>query len=289
MEMDPLQQVGLTSSELSECLCKFRMEHAIKRISYRGTKWEYITGGTGDKVLLVLPGAFRSAESSFNFIRLFEGAYHVITPTYPPLLAVKEMMDGIINILDNEALQNASLLGQSYGGWMAQLLIHSYPERFVKLVLSSTGPLTISKNENLMLSQVLKILPKIPTGFLRKLLKRGFRSELAHFPTQERLFWEGFSDDLFARLTKADILSHFQVVKDAIDQGYMVNESEKSSFGGQVLIIGSDNDRFVSGKERERLLHIYPQARIEVIPGAGHIAAISEPGKYAEVVRGFLG
>ncbi len=89
-------------------------------------------------------------------------------------------------------------------------------------------------------------------------------------------------------MTKADILSHFQVAKDAIDKGYLYGQGEKSNWDGKVLIVGSDTDKYISSKDRERLLGIYPQAQIEVVPNAGHVVAISEPVKFAAAVREFI-
>jgi len=281
-------QVEQTPDELLECFHTFQREHALKRLTFRGIQWQYISCGKGDQILVVLPGAFRQSVSAFNFIRLFEDSYRVITPSYPPIHSVEEMMAGLIHILDNEGIPIASILGQSYGGWMAQLLIRCYPAHFDKLILSSTGPLTVTKNEESLLPLLIKLLPVIPTGMLRKLLKRGFRSELPNFPLQERPFWETFSAGLFERLTKADILSHFLVAKDAIDQGYMFGQGEKSGWEGKVLIVGSDSDKYVSGKDHERLLEVYPQAKITIIANAGHVVAISEPARFVVTVREFL-
>jgi pimeloyl-ACP methyl ester carboxylesterase len=288
MDINNPPQDEQTADELLECFHKFQKVHVVKQSTCRGIQWQYIACGEGDQVLMVLPGAFRRAESAFNFISLFEDTYRLVTPSYPPVYSVEEMLAGLIHILDNEGIAIASILGQSYGGWMAQLLIRQYPDRFDKLILSSTGPLTVTKNERRLLPLVLNFLPKISTGLLQRLFKKGFRSELAHFPLLERPFWEAFSAELLERLAKTDILSHFQVAKDAIDKGYMYGQGEKSNWDGKVLIVGSDTDKYVSGKDRERLLGIYPRAEIEMIPNAGHVVAISEPVKFAAAVREFL-
>lgn len=269
-------------------LYHFRSEHPRVQIDHQGVRWEYITGGAARQVLLILPGAFRCAESAFDTISLFEETYRIIIPTYPPVLTVEAMTDGLIHILSVEGASTASVLGQSYGGWMAQLLVRRHPERFSKLVLSSTGPLTVTPSERCLLPLVLKILPIIPIGFLKKQLAKGFRSELSHFPLPVRPFWEAYSTELFARLSKADIISHFQVAKDAVDHGYMFDVGEKSSWEGELLIVGSDNDVFVTGRDRERISEIYPQTKVEIISDAGHVVAISAPEKFSAAVCKFL-
>ncbi|TLN06507.1 alpha/beta hydrolase, partial [bacterium] len=224
------------TSEVSwDELHQFREEHASLHTDYQGIQWEYITGGGGSQVLLILPGAFRRAESAFHFIRLFEDTYRIIAPSYPPLSTVERMVDGIVHFLSLEGVQTAFILGQSYGGWIGQLLVRCHPAMFSRLVLSSTGPLVSTTRERSLLPKVLKLLPILPMSLVKGLLAKGFRTELAHFPAAVRPFWEAYSAELFSRMSRADILSHFQVAQDAVKRGLMFNPGERSLWQGRLL------------------------------------------------------
>jgi hypothetical protein len=101
--------------EQMERLLKFRSEHPCKRINVAGVEWEYISGGNGTEILLVLSGGLRVAEATFGLIQMFEDTCRVIAPTYPPLNTMGEIVDGIAAILDAEQVSDVFVLGQSYG------------------------------------------------------------------------------------------------------------------------------------------------------------------------------
>lgn len=129
--------------EQIERLLKFRSEHPCKRINVAGVEWEYISCGIGTEILLLLPGGLRVAEATFGFIQMFEDTYRVIAPTYPPLGTMGELVNGIAAVLDEEQVPEAFVLGQSYGGAVAQVLVQRYPSRVKKVVLSGTAPLIV--------------------------------------------------------------------------------------------------------------------------------------------------
>jgi pimeloyl-ACP methyl ester carboxylesterase len=191
---------------------------------------------------------------------MFEDTYRVIAPTYPPLGTMDELVDGIVAVLDAEQVSDAFVLGQSYGGAVAQVLV----------------PL------------LLAIATLLPEREVMSIFRRGV-SSVVTAQESERAFWDAYLDELFRRrLTKADILSHFQTSRDAQTK-YVYTSGEKRRWSGDVLVIWGENDHLRTERGRIGMLDIYPQAQIHVIAGGGHTVAISEPVNYATVVNGFLG
>ena len=274
--------------EQIERLLKFRSEHPCKRINVAGVEWEYISCGNHTEILLLLPGGLRVAEATFGFIQMFEDTYRVIAPTYPPLGTMGELVDGIVAILDTEQVSEAFILGQSYGGAVAQVLVQRYPSRVKKVVLSGTAPLIVLRWKKYLNSLLLAIATLLPERVVMSIFWRGV-SSVVTAQESERAFWEAYLDELFRRrLTKADILSHFQTSRDAQTK-YVYTSGEKRSWSGGILVIWGENDHLRTERGRRGMLDIYPQAQIHVIAGGGHTVAISEPVKYAAVVKGFLG
>jgi pimeloyl-ACP methyl ester carboxylesterase len=121
-------------------LVRFRGAHPLKRAGRQGVEWEYIISGRGSEALLILPGLLGFGEMSFQHIQAFEDDYRVIAPSYPfELTTVKQLVAGIVALLDVEGVQRAYVLGGSYGGMVAQCLVRRYPQRVLSLVLSHTG------------------------------------------------------------------------------------------------------------------------------------------------------
>ena len=273
--------------EKMERLIKFRSEHPCKRINVAGVEWEYISSGNGTEILLLLPGGLRVAEATFSFIQMFEDTYRVIAPTYPPLGTMGDVVDGIAAVLDAEQVSEVFVLGQSYGGAVAQVMVQRYPSRVKKVVLSGTAPLIVVRWKKVLNSLLLAIATLLPGQIVMSIFRRGV-SSVVTAQESESAFWEAYLDELFRRrLTKADILSHFQTSRDAQTK-YVYTRGEKRSWSGDVLVIWGESDHLRTERGRRGILDIYPQAQIHIIAGGGHTVAISEPVKYAAAVKGFL-
>jgi pimeloyl-ACP methyl ester carboxylesterase len=244
-----------------ERLLRFRSEHPCKRVDVGGVSWEYIACGGGAETLLLLPGGLRVAETAFVYVQLFEDTYRV---------------------------RQAHVLGQSYGGLVAQVFVRRYSPRVKKLVLSSTGPLAPFSRRSRVLVALSRLMPLFPERFLLRSYERVLFPVLS-VPASDRGFWKAYLDWLFGgRLTKGDVLSHFRTLDDAVRK-YAFAAGERSAWGGEVLIIGADDDVACTDEDRRRMLQIYPQAQVHLIAGGGHTAAMSEPEKYATAVMAFLG
>ncbi len=273
--------------EQMERLLKFRSEHPCKHVNVAGAEWEYISCGNGMETLLLLPGGLRVAEAALSYIQMFEDDYRVIAPTYPPLRTMGELVDGIAAVLDAEQVPEAFVLGQSYGGAVAQVLIQCYPPRVKKVVLSGTAPLIVVRWKNVLNSLLLAIATLLPERVVMDFFRR-ILSKVITVQESERAFWEAYLKELLGqRLTRADLLSHFQTSRDA-HMKYVYTKGDKSSWNGDVLVIWGENDHLRTERAKRGMLDVYPRSQIHVIAGAGHTAAMSEPGKYAAIVKGFL-
>ncbi|MBN1536368.1 MAG: alpha/beta hydrolase, partial [Anaerolineales bacterium] len=235
--------------------------------------------------LLLLNGGLRIAETAFAYIRLCEPYYRVIVPTYPPIWDIDALTDGIIAILDMEGVQDFMVLGQSYGGMVAQVMIQRFPGRVSKCVLSSTGPLSAPLVQRVMLRFFLAVIPILPEKIVKNIYKKSLWQVLS-IPETDLPFWKPFLDEIFDnRLTKDDVLSHFRTGADTLRK-YGVGMQEP--WRGEVLVIGGDKDPVSTDGDRRAMLNYYPQAKLIVIQGAGHTMAMHKPGEFIKHIRQFF-
>ena len=273
--------------EQAQHLQRFRASHPPSELDIAGVRWEYIACGSGAAAMLLLPGGLRCAESAFPYIELFEPAFRVITPTYPPLQTVEEVVDGAVAVLDAERVPEAFVLGQSYGGMVAQVLVCRHPSRVRKLVLSSSGPLLASPRQARVLRVLLALATRLPERLVMDWWRRSLLAILS-VPAAERDFWTTYVRELASqRLTKADVLSHFLTGRDALAR-YGFDRQSAVPWGGDVLIIGGEKDPVSDAGDRRAMAAFYPRARVQVIPGAGHTVAMTDPAEYAAAVTAFL-
>lgn len=260
-------------------------KYLYKELVVDGVRWEYIIGGEGDRTLLLLNGGLRIAETAFTYIDLFEPFYRVIVPTYPPLWSIDDLTDGIVSILDTEQAQEVLILGQSYGGMVAQVMVQRFPSRVKKVVLSSTGPLSAPAIQRVMLKIILAIVPLLPGGMVKTIYKKSI-SQILSIPADRQDFWREYLDRIFdVRLSKADVLSHFRTGADALDK-YAFGTNEP--WAGPILIIGGENDPVSSDEDRGKIAAYYPNTSLSIVGGAGHTIAMEKPEEYGEIVRRFF-
>lgn len=62
-----------------------------------------------------------------------------------------------------------------------------------------------------------------------------------------------------------------------------------AEFTGDVLIIWGDNDAYIATEQADEQRQIFHNARVEVVPGAGHWPWLEQPDVVARHVTGFLG
>ena len=266
-------------------LVRFREAHPIQRLLLHDVAWEYLASGHGSEALLILPGLLGFGEMSFQHIQAFENNYRVIAPSYPlEMTTVKQLVDGIVAILDAAGIRQAQVLGGSYGGMVAQYLVRRYPQRVTSLVLSHTGgPQPDRAATNRKFVALLRLLPM---RVLRFMLKGATRKALQDAPEQIP-FWEAYSNEMIAGLSKADLIGRYRVAID-FDAHAAFTPDDLKDWPGRILILEGDNDPIAEAPAREALKALHPQARLHTFHGSGHVAAIARSAEYVAVIKNFL-
>ncbi len=273
--------------EQVEHLIKFRESHPCKYVDVAGVQWEYIACGRGRDTLLLLPGGLLIADHVFNYIEMLEDAYRVIVPSYTPLENIDEIVNGLAGILDVEQIQDAFVLGLSYGGMVAQVFVQRFPARAKKLILTGAGPISASRLPPMVLSITSSLITALPENAVKGLYQRML-NQLVSFPESEVAFWRAYLKELFAqRLTKAHIVSGFRQTEGAIKK-YAFDKAGVEPWRGEVLILDGEKDALGTENIRMALAKFYPNSRVQVIPGVGHTLGKLELIKYTEAVKGFL-
>jgi maspardin len=266
-------------------LARFRATHPLKHTFVYGVRWEYIAAGHGSEALLILPGLLGFGEMSFQHIRAFESEYRVIAPSYPfEITTTQQMTDGVAAILAAEGTRQAHVLGGSYGGMVAQCLVRSYPHIVVSLVLSHTGgprPDRAATNR-----RFIALLRLLPMSLLRFMLKGATRKSLRDAPEQIP-FWEAYSNEMIAHVSKADLIGRYQVAVD-FDAHAAFAPDDLKDWPGRILILEGDNDPIAEAPAREALKALHPQARVHTFHGSGHVASIAKLDEYVDVIKRFL-
>ncbi|MBN1123055.1 MAG: alpha/beta hydrolase [Anaerolineae bacterium] len=275
------------NERLREALRRFRENHPPKEIEVGEWTWEYLDGGAGGAVVLILPGGVRYGETYFQLIGTLESNYRVIAPSYPGVTTVAEIVDGLVAILDAEGIEKVHVIGKAFGGGVAQVFAQQHPERIGKLVLSNTAGRYLSAYTK-RVKNARNRARLFPQSTLRSAYLQSMLGNMKGLEEEDRAFYAAFFKELVERESKQEALAMYDCTID-LAQNFEWHVGDLTNWGGSVLIIESENDEAISAGRREALRDLYPEAQVHTFENAGHMASMVQPAAYQSVVLGFLG
>jgi pimeloyl-ACP methyl ester carboxylesterase len=275
-----------------ERLKRFRSAHPHKHLIVGDTNWKYISCGQGKEALLLLTGGTGIGEAMEFVFAPLEEKYQMVSPTYPPVITMSELADGIIRILETEGIDRINILGQSFGGILAQVIAHKYPDKVNKLILSHTTTTSPPVDQTTAFEKLKKIEKKekvlsfLPFGIFRLIAKWKI-SKLIPTNMAEKEFWDAYFHEMLSNMKKEALASLSKCMID-FAQNYIFSKNDLANWSGKILVLESDNDPFFHPSEKKALKELYPQAQVHTFRVAGHLTIIVNREEFISVVRSFL-
>jgi pimeloyl-ACP methyl ester carboxylesterase len=191
-----------------------------------------------------------------------------------------------IALMDALGIEKAHIMGHSMGGFIAQALALGYPERVAKLILSATnfgGPRHVPITPEAM--QVLTDLTGDPIERLRRGIviscAPGFAErqpqaleEWVAYRVQHPLHIAGYQSQLSVGLSLLPEAASF--------------EHRLSEITAPTLILFGEHDRVVPPANADLLAGKIAEARIQILPNAGHFFPFETPEAANRSVIEFL-
>jgi pimeloyl-ACP methyl ester carboxylesterase len=274
----------VTTNDKVAALKDFRRGFPEKMVRDGAAEWRYRVIGAGALTLLMIPGGELVNDLGFEFALAVSDCCRVIYPAYPRVASMEELASGLRAVLDAEQIDQAAILGASFGGALAQVFVRRHPERISHLLLSNCGvPLRYLVPSLRIFCGAFQILP---WSVLSALLPRSM-SEALDPAGPDRKFWKTYFRELLStRITKADLLANFRVQLD-YHRRYHFASGDLEGWTGKVLIAESDTD-VISPRRREALRAAYPQAEVHTFHNGGHATMFLCFDEYLAMVKSFL-
>lgn len=252
----------------------FLNNHSIRTVTTQKALWEYYSGGSGSDAILMLHGGGSIAEATYRYFLEFEKEYKVIAPTMPASLStVRDAIDGINAILDNEGIRKVHILGFSMGGMIAQAYLREYPEKVESLVLfvSMLPSVRYIKKFSKARNTIARF-PAFLVNWISKFsLRRQILAENVEIDNEEREFWVNVFQWTFdsGKMNKDTLVSTATVLLDYY-KNYNFEINDLDNWNRKILIYEAEKDRIVDEVERERLKQAYKNAEIITLKNSGH-------------------
>lgn len=256
--------------------------HPPRRLVIDGATWELIEAGAspGPPVLL-LPGGFGVAATSFQYLIDLSRDIRVLALSYPARLArLDRLADGVATLLDRSGIERAHVVGGSASGAVAQLLVRRRPGLVASLILAQTRPPRPGRAWHAELCAA--CCDATPPALVLALLRA---SVLAFLPRRDadQAFWRAHFAAVIAATGRAGVAARFRALA-AFDRERRFAPTDLAGWPGRVTIVEAAGDGFVSAGERAALRALYPGATVITLAG-GHGGSVTDPAPQIAALR----
>ena len=250
----------------------------------------YEVHGAGEPVVLVhglgydrfgwgpLPGLLAQDFTVVTFDNRGVGDSDVPEGPY----AVAQMAADTVAVLDSAEIESAHVFGVSLGGYIAEELALTYPERVRRLVLTSTAP--GGPRSQPMPTAGLEAFGRFPTMEREAGLRLMVENSLGAHGVRER---PELVEEIYRyRLERGPTIAGWQnqAYAGATFDAYV----RLAQISAPTLVLQGGADNVVDPRNAELLAELIPNARLETIPDRGHLMVWEEGAALAPIVKEFL-
>ena len=254
-------------------------------IEAAGIRTSFLEAGSGPPLVL-LHGAGGGAVTWYKVIGLLSRRFRVIVFDRPGYGESEKPSAPYDKPFNTEWLHSAAaqlglgkffLVGNSEGGSVSIHYALHYPEQLEKLILVGSAGLGDNWNKVIILKMALyKLLPSPIWG---ELLGRNVMQN----PDDAHPAWHDYSIDVLK--SKGGRRAFFQGRGRAVTT---YTDDELQQVQPPTLLIWGEDEAFFPVSHGERAARLIPDARLEVIPGAGHLPFMEKPKVFCQLVEDFL-
>ncbi len=225
--------------------------------------------------LVLIPGMM--SDSRGFLPQIVELSWETSVHVAPPLTGetIEEMGDAILA----RAPQRFALCGHGLGGMVAMDLLNRAPERVTRLALMDTNcqselPQVAAARE--------KRIVAARAGRLAEAMQNELRPEHIADGDQREAIWQ-MMQDMALDLGVETFIRQSRVLQKRPDQQGILRKSRTPT-----LILCGEADTLFPVRRHEFMAHLMPNAKLEVVPGAGHLPALENPNAVSASLRNWL-
>ena len=239
--------------------------------------------------LLLVHGLFGSSANWMGVVKRLQDDYRLILPDmrnhgrspHHPDMDFLSMAADLAALLDRLEIESARLVGHSMGGKAAMWLALTRPERVERLVAGDIAPVSYH-NRFKVIFQALCEMP------LDELDGRETADRLLSRRVPERLIRQYLLQNLVKQRDGWQWRCNLPVLESSIDTLTGFPDPQGLSYAGEVLFLYGERSDYVLPEYRDRMLHLFPLARLRMLPQAGHWIYAEQPDAFSQAVKLFL-
>jgi pimeloyl-ACP methyl ester carboxylesterase len=249
----------------------------------------YDEQGAGGPVVLLHGFPLSRLMWRSQLTALAKAGFRVICPDLPGFgesppaagpVTMSGYADAVIDLLDHLGIERAVVGGMSMGGYVLLNLVERYPERLVGamfMVTRASADDPAAKEKRTLLAAEVNggNHQLVPETFATVLFAPGTSQTRPELIAEVRQWMESVSPSATAKALLA--------MRDRAD--YI---AKLAGFKLPALVVGAEQDLAVPPEHSRILAEGLPDARLCLIPNAGHMANLEQPALFNEALIRFL-
>ena len=248
---------------------------------------DYVTFGKGDKTLIIITGLSLQGLSDMSDLAIYSLFYRYAKEYTVYIfdrkdhieegITIENMADDLSQSLQELHIANASIIGISQGGMIAQLFAIKYPQKVTSLVLA----LTFSRNNAISRETIRGWIEMAKNGEMAKLNKDSMCKTFSS-PILKKLY---VINRLFLKFVSKEKRHRFVGLAKSILAFDCYSSLDKITC--QTLVLGAKNDLVLGVDGARELANSIPNASYHEFDKLGH-AAFIESKQFNKMILEFL-
>ncbi len=270
----------------------------VQSTSVNGHRIAYLDEGQGPPLILL--HGYGGSMWQWEYQQPLTAHFRVITPDligsglsdkpdidYHP----SELIDSVRGLMEALGLQTATLVGNSMGGGVAMGMALTYPERVHRLVLIDTLPDHV--RERLVSPLMQRAINTHVPAWLARFGASLFGSRTMEAVLKEVVYDHSLITPLVLERSnrnrqREDMIGPLLSLRDSLPLWEQHYAPRLTEIRQSTLILWGEHDRLFPPQVGKDLQSMIPQARLIVIPEAGHIPQWEQPQLVNRHIREFL-
>ena len=259
--------------------------------------FRYAKHATSDVTLILFAGGLGIGDGFYRHFLELAKYYNVITFNYPQDFRTNTDLARCFALLIRKLhLKNVYLVGQSYGGFIAQIIAQRYPKLIKGMILSNTSTLSIhmdaAAHANLdgMLNKAekyIKLDKFLPLPLLKPLLKIGIIKKCKEMPDEKAKEMRTLLDVFFAQCTNAHLLLMDTLLAD-LKNHFNLTPNDFITYENECLLLLSDDDHTFVESAKKALIDLIPSPVVNTSLKGGHLAGFVDFDGYINAIITFI-
>ncbi len=240
--------------------------------------------------LVLLHGLLGSGDNWMGLAKMWAPDFTILVPDlrnhgrslHAEAAGFAAMAADVSELIDAEGLSQVTVLGHSLGGKVAMQLAWDSPDLVSRLIVVDIAPKAYPPAHQALLEALLVVdLSRFTTRGEVDAVLAGSIPE----PAIRQWLLKNLGRDAAGVLSWKPNLPVLHRCLAELSGGF----AELRQYDGPTLFVAGGRSRYILPEDKSSIQERFPQARLEVIPEAGHWVHAEAPGKLVELVRQFAG